>query len=243
MQPPCSWGRTSIIARPAAATRNANAVSSAGVSSLRSHTRRGGLTTRLPPFSRLTRSDERSGSTRVPPPEVNRVTLTEQFLPRPVINQCAADLIAPNSSGTHICTQRSYRGADRHTIVARSALRTLAPRARAAADRAVVDLGQYEDQRRPLRGARTRRRLALAVGHLSAQFHPRLRERHRSRPRRDGEGICRAVSGSPGSWPRPGGEGILRGFSGSPGRTRRQARGRPPPSHPRPPHPAGRLPP
>src|SRR3954464_7583993 len=80
---------------------------------------------------------------------------------------------------TRICTERSYRGPDRHTIVARSAVCTPAPRARAAADRAVVDLREYEDQCGAVRVARTRRRLALAVGNLPPQFHPRLRERHR----------------------------------------------------------------
>src|SRR6476469_5265150 len=68
------------MACPAAATRNDQCVSSAGVSSLRSQTSRGGLTSRLPPSSRPSRAAPFSGRTRCPPQQLNRIRLKPVLL-------------------------------------------------------------------------------------------------------------------------------------------------------------------
>src|SRR6185295_11752866 len=66
-------GRASSIARPAAATRKEKSVSSRGVSSLRSHTSRGGCTSRLPPSARSTSAAFRSGKPSRPPAQAKSV--------------------------------------------------------------------------------------------------------------------------------------------------------------------------
>ena len=92
----------------------------------------------------------------------------------------------------------AYRDPDRRSSFTGISLRTFAPRAGASADRAVIDLGEYQNQRRPLRVARTGRRVTLAVRYLSPELHSRVCERDRPRSRRHRAGVPRAISRSAG---------------------------------------------
>lgn len=113
-----------------------------------------------------------------------------------VTRQCVPNGAFPYSTGTRNCTQRSYRGSGQRTTLHRIALRTPAPGARTATDCAVVDRREHQDQRLPVRIARARRRVAVAVGHLSTQLHPRVRRRHRAGCRHDRARVPRAISRS-----------------------------------------------
>src|SRR6478672_4975823 len=104
------------MACPAAATRNDQCVSSPGVSSPRSQTSRGGLTSKLPPSSRLTRAPPLVGKARCPPTQVKSVRPKQILL---VIQSSRRFQRSRNeqscSSGRQLCNSSSAleRGATR----------------------------------------------------------------------------------------------------------------------------------